>query len=118
MAGAYHSRLMESAYLSLGETLLEAELQLPRFPVASNVTGQPTNSLPEIRRTLRDQVTGTVRWVDCMEWLLARGCDLFIELGPGGVLAGLLQRTRKGAEVVSVSDPASLDLAAAKILAS
>jgi len=100
VAGAYHSRLMDSAYVQLGAELLQAELQLPRFPVLSNVTGQPADSLPEIRRTLQDQVTSTVRWTDCMEWLLARGCDLFIELGPGGVLAGLLQRTRKGADAL------------------
>jgi [acyl-carrier-protein] S-malonyltransferase len=43
-----------------------------------------------------------------MELMLALGCDLFLELGPGGVLAGLLQRTRKGTEVVSVSDIAAL----------
>jgi [acyl-carrier-protein] S-malonyltransferase len=117
VAGAYHSRLMDSAFVQLGAELLEAELQLPRFPVLSNVTGQPAESLPEIRRTLQDQVTGTVRWTDCMEWLLVRGCDFFIELGPGGVLAGLLQRTRKGADVICVSDPASVRACAEKLRA-
>jgi [acyl-carrier-protein] S-malonyltransferase len=117
VAGAYHSRLMDSAFVQLGAELLEAELQLPRFPVLSNVTGQPAESLPEIRRTLQDQVTGTVRWTDCMEWLLARGCDFFIELGPGGVLAGLLQRTRKGTDVISVSDPVSVRMCAEKLRA-
>ena len=115
VAGAYHSRLMNSAYLSLGEDLLAAELQLPRFPVVSNVTGALAETMPEIRRTLQDQVTGTVRWTDCMEWLLARGCDFFIELGPGGVLSGLLQRTRKGVDVVSVSDSASLRTCAERL---
>lgn len=117
VAGAYHSRLMDSAYLQLGEALLTAELQVPQFPVISNVTGSPANTLADIRRTLQDQVTGTVRWTDCMEWLLHRGCDFFIELGPGGVLAGLLQRTRKGVDVVSVSDPASMHACAEKLCA-
>ncbi len=117
VAGAYHSRLMNSAYLSLGDALLTAELQMPRLPVVSNVDGQPAETLPEIRRTLRDQVTGTVRWTDCMEWLLARGCDYFIEPGPGGVLAGLLQRTRKGVDVMSVSDAASVRACAEKLRA-
>ena len=107
VAGAYHSRLMDSAYQQFGPALLEVEMQSPRFAVFSNVTGEPVTTLPTIRRTLQDQVTSTVRWVDCMEGMLARGCDFFIELGPGSVLAGLLQRTRKGAEVVSVSDAAS-----------
>jgi len=115
VAGAYHSRLMSSASAQLGEAMRETELQMPRFPVASNVTGEPAASPEEIRRTLQDQVTGTVRWTDCMEWLLNRGCDFFIELGPGGVLAGLLQRTRKGADVMSVSDPASVRACAEKL---
>jgi [acyl-carrier-protein] S-malonyltransferase len=117
VAGAYHSRLMNSAFLQLGEALLEAQLQLPRFPVVSNVDGVPAETLPEIRRSLQDQVTGTVRWTDCMEWLLDRGCDLFIELGPGGVLAGLLQRTRKGVDVVSVSDAAAVRACAERLSA-
>jgi [acyl-carrier-protein] S-malonyltransferase len=108
VAGAYHSRLMESAYQKLGPALLEMEMQPPRFPVISNVTGEEAQTLPDIRRTLQDQVTGTVRWIDCMERLLSLGCDFFIELGPGGVLAGLLQRTRKGVEVMSVSDADSV----------
>jgi malonyl CoA-acyl carrier protein transacylase len=52
---------------------------------------------------LQDQVTATVRWLDCMERLLERGCDLFIELGSTGVLAGLLKRTRKDVDIVSAS---------------
>src|SRR3954463_8189082 len=108
VAGAYHSRLMNSAYEQLGQPLLEATLQVPRFPVMSNVTGGIVETLPEIRTALQDQVTSTVRWTECMENLLDRGCDFFIELGPGEVLAGLLRRTRKDAIVMSVSDPASV----------
>jgi [acyl-carrier-protein] S-malonyltransferase len=117
VAGAYHSRLMNSAYEELGQPLLDAELRLPRFPIISNVTGEPAATLPEIRTALRDQVTSTVRWSDCMENLLERGCDFFIELGPGEVLAGLLRRTRKDAEVMSVSDPASVHACAEKLRA-
>jgi len=85
------------------------------FSVMSNVTGGPVETLPEIRAALQDQVTSTVRWTDCMENLLERGCDLFIELGPGEVLAGLLRRTRKDANVVSVSDPASVHACVEKL---
>ena len=117
VAGAYHSRLMNSAYEQLGQPLLDAELRMPRFAVMSNVTGTAVESLPEIRTALQDQVTSTVRWTECMESLLARGCDLFIELGPGEILAGLLRRTRKDVEVVSVSDPASVLACAEKLRA-
>jgi [acyl-carrier-protein] S-malonyltransferase len=115
VAGAYHSRLMNSAYLQLDQPLLDAELRSPRFPIMSNVTGETVATLPEIRTALRDQVTSTVRWADCMESLLARGCDLFIELGPGEVLASLLRRTRKDVDVVSVSDTASVHACAERL---
>jgi [acyl-carrier-protein] S-malonyltransferase len=108
VAGAYHSRLMQSAYLQVGEVLHEVALQTPSFPVISNVSGTQVASAGEIRRALQEQVTATVRWTDCMERMLAMGCDLFLELGPSAVLGGLLQRVRKGAEVLSVSDAASL----------
>ena len=108
VAGAYHSRLMESAYEKLGAVLQHVPMQPPSFPVISNVTGEEVKTPIEIRRALQDQVTGTVRWLDCMERLAGLGCDFFIELGPGGVLAGLLRRTRKDVEVISVADVESV----------
>jgi [acyl-carrier-protein] S-malonyltransferase len=104
VAGAYHSLLMESAYEQLGAALQHVPMQPPRFPVISNVTGAEVRTPIEIRRTLQDQVTGTVRWLDCTERLAKLGCDFFIELGPGGVLAGLLRRTRRDVDVISVAD--------------
>ena len=117
VAGAYHSRLMDSAYQQFGPALLETPMQVPRFPVFSNVTGEPVQTLPEIRRTLQDQITGTVRWVDCLEGMAGLGCDLFVELGPGAILAGLLQRTCKAIEVFSVSDANSARACAERLLA-
>src|SRR5919108_1240146 len=108
VAGAYHSRLMESAYMKLDKVLADLPMQLPRFPVISNVTGEEAKTPGEIRQTLRDQVTGTVRWMDCMERLIHLGCNFFIELGPGTVLARLLKRTNRSIEVRSVSGPESV----------
>jgi [acyl-carrier-protein] S-malonyltransferase len=107
VAGAYHSRLMESAYAQFSEALAEVEMRLPLFPVISNVTGEEVTTLPDIRRTLQDQITATVRWADCMQRMIDRGCEIFIELGPGTVLAGLLRRISKEAKVLSVSDAES-----------
>jgi len=108
VAGAYHSRLMEGASEKFGHALTHVQINRPHFPVISNVTGMEVKTPIEIRKVLQEQVTSTVRWVDCMERLVALGCDLFIELGPGGVLAGLLKRTSKNLDVVSVSDVASI----------
>jgi malonyl CoA-acyl carrier protein transacylase len=116
VAGAYHSRLMETAYRKLGRALVGLSIKTPRFAVVSNVTGREVKTADEIRRTLQDQVVGTVRWLDCVERLAALGCDFFIELGPGGVLAGLLQRTRKDADVISVSDAESVRKCAGRIV--
>jgi [acyl-carrier-protein] S-malonyltransferase len=101
----------------MGEALLDEQLQMPRFPVVANVDGNAPTSLLDIRRTLQDQITGTVRWTDCITWLVDRGCELFIELGPGAVLTGLVQRIHKGADVVCVNDPASVGICAEKVRA-
>jgi [acyl-carrier-protein] S-malonyltransferase len=115
VAGAYHSRLMESAYVKLKKVLADVPMQSPRFPVISNVTGEEVKTTEEIRRTLRDQVTGTVRWTDCMQCLIDLGCDFFIELGPGNVLAGLLKRTNRGIDVMSVGDAESVRKCAVRL---
>ena len=108
VAGAYHSRLMESAYVKLEKVLADVPMQSPRFPVMSNVTGEEVKTPEEIRETLRDQVIGTVRWTDCMQRLIDLGCDFFIELGPGSVLAGLLKRMNRDIAVISVGDAESV----------
>jgi [acyl-carrier-protein] S-malonyltransferase len=116
VAGAYHSRLMNSAFLQLGEELQRTPLATPRFPVICNVDATPVCEEEEIRSSLQDQVTGTVRWTETMEYLVDdQECDLFLELGPGGVLAGLLNRTRKGTPCHSISDVASLHAALATL---
>jgi [acyl-carrier-protein] S-malonyltransferase len=110
VAGAYHSRLMNAAFLRLGEELQRTALTTPRFPVICNVDAAPVLEPEKIRESLQDQVTGTVHWTETMEYLVDNEkCDLFIELGPGGVLAGLLNRTRKGTPCVSITDCATLE---------
>lgn len=118
VAGAYHSRLMNSAYLQLGERLENTTIEAPRFPVVCNVDAESVSDPARIRRTLQEQVTSSVRWTESVEYLLDElECDLFVELGPGGVLAGLVGRIRKGTETLSVSDPASVEAAATAIRA-
>lgn len=115
VAGAYHSRLMESAYEKLGAVLQDVPIESPRFPVISNVTGMEVTTPAEIRRALQDQVTGTVRWFDCVKRLIDLGCNYFIELGPGSVLAALLRRARKEVDVISVGAVESVRECAARM---
>ena len=112
VAGAYHSRLMNSVFVKLGEELERTTLREPAFPVICNSDAQPVRGSEEIRDSLQDQVTGTVCWTETIEYLVDEArCDLFLELGPGGVLAGLLNRTRKGTPCLSITDIASLEAA-------
>ncbi len=116
VAGAYHSRLMNSAYLKLGEVLDRTEIQTPGFTVISNIDAEPVSDPDAIRNALREQVTGTVLWAQSLERLIdVEKVDQFIEFGPGGVLAGLLNRTRKGTPILSVSDVPSLQAAVAAL---
>ena len=115
VAGAYHSRLMRSAQDKLAAELAHTAIGTPSVPVVSNVTAAPVSDATEIRRTLEAQVTGSVRWSESMASLLAQGHSFFLELGPGGVLAGLMGRIDKSARVLSVEDMPSLEKAAAEL---
>jgi [acyl-carrier-protein] S-malonyltransferase len=109
VAGAFHSRLMESAYLKLKDVLQSTSIESPKVPVVCNVDAQAVSDPEAIRRTLSDQVTGSVRWTESVEYLLDQlHCNQLIELGPGGVLAGLVGRIRKGTPVISFSNSATL----------
>ncbi len=116
VAGAYHSRLMASAQARFGEAVEAAAMAPGRVPVPANVLGRPAQDVAELRDALVRQVTGTVCWTACMEYLLDQtGIDFFVELGPGGVLAGLMGRIRKGVEVISITDAPSLDAGVARL---
>ncbi len=116
VAGAYHSRLMQPAAVKLGAVLAEAQFHAPQHKVFCNFEAAPVSDPADIRRTLEAQVTGSVRWTHTMERLVdEEHCDLFLELGPGGILSGLLGRTRKGVHCLSVFDTATLAAAASAI---
>lgn len=110
VAGAFHSRLMESAYQTLKAALEETTMSPPGVPVVCNVDAIAVGDAENIRRTLADQVTGSVCWAQSIEYMIDHlHITHFLELGPGGVLAGLVGRTRKGIPVVSVSNVATLE---------
>lgn len=109
VAGAYHSRLMDGAKVKVAAELGKLSMQQPRVPVVSNVTARPGASVEEIKDLLVRQVTSSVRWSESIQWLIAQGFTRFIELGPGGVLAGLMKRIDKNVEMISVSDAAAVE---------
>ncbi|MDB4055663.1 ACP S-malonyltransferase [Akkermansiaceae bacterium] len=111
VAGAYHSRLMQSAQDKLAGVLAEVEISEPSIPVICNFEARAVSGQDEIKLTLEQQVTGSVRWTASMQQLIADGHTTFLELGPGKVLAGLMSRIDKSATVLSVEDVESLEAA-------
>ena len=115
VAGAYHSRLMAAAQEKLAAELAGTAISSPAIPVVANFTAAPVSSVEEIRSTLTAQVTGSVRWIESIQYLVAQGHSLFVEIGPGKVLAGLVAKIAPDATVVSVEDIPSLDAAVEKL---
>jgi [acyl-carrier-protein] S-malonyltransferase len=111
VAGAYHSRLMQSAQDKLAAELAALELNAPSIPVICNYAATPVSEASEIRSMLEKQVTGSVRWTASIQKLIAMGHRNFLELGPGKVIAGLVSKIDKDAVVHSVEDLASLEAA-------
>ncbi len=110
VAGAYHSPLMASAQPKLGAELAKVKLISPAVPVISNVTAQAHGTPSEISARLVEQVCASVRWEESMRALLAQGYTRFIELGPGTALSGFMKRIDKTAQMLNVSDAASLEV--------
>ena len=109
VAGAYHSRLMESASTELESALREVELNLPMVPVISNVTAKPHATAGEILQRLVEQVTSSVLWETSIRYLVEQGFTRFIELGPGNALTGFMRRIDRDLEVYNISDCESLE---------
>ena len=111
VAGAYHSRLMQSAQDKLAAELAALDFATPSIPVICNYAATPVSEAAEIRTMLEQQVTGSVRWTASIQQLIAMGHRRFLELGPGKVIAGLIGKIDKDLEVLSVEDLPGLDAA-------
>jgi len=108
VAGAYHSRLMKTAEDRLAPFLAEIQFNVPAIPLAQNFSGALVSTVAELRANTLSQVSGSVRWDDCVRALVAVGADTFIEFGPGAVLTGLVKRTCPEVKLFNVNGAASL----------
>lgn len=115
VAGAYHSRYMKSAQQKLLPELTATPMSMPSCPVYCNYEARPVTSTEDIRAMLGAQVCGSVRWADSMQKLIDQGERLFIEMGPGKTLAGMMGRICKEARVISIEDAAGLEAAIAEL---
>jgi [acyl-carrier-protein] S-malonyltransferase len=117
VSAPFHCALMQPAQEELARVLAGISLHDPQIPVAANVTGTLVATADAARDALIRQVTGAVRWVDCMQALKAAGANLFIETGPGKVLCGLLKQIDPELKSLNVEDAASLDKTLAELSA-
>jgi [acyl-carrier-protein] S-malonyltransferase len=100
---------MQPAQEDVARVLSSLALADPLIPVAANVTGSLVTTAAAAQDALIRQVTGAVRWVDCMQSLVAADATHFIEVGPGKVLCGLLRQIDPGLKSLNIEDPASLE---------
>ena len=115
VSAPFHCALMQPAQEEVASVLGTLQLSDPRIPVAANVTGTLVTTAAEAREHLIHQVTGAVRWMDCVRSLASAGAEIFVEVGPGKVLCGLLKQIDPTLKTLNVEDSASLDAALAAL---
>jgi [acyl-carrier-protein] S-malonyltransferase len=108
VAGAFHSEFMRPAAEQLAKALEAAQIGAPKVPVLANVDARP-HEPATIRRKLLDQMVSPVRWGQCVQNLLAEGLERFYEIGAGKVLAGLMRRIDRRANVTGVNSQEALE---------
>lgn len=110
VAGAFHTPFMGLAANELQNRLQSMTIQAPTVPFYMNSVGKQVESLDEVRSLLIKQITSSVRWQDCIEAMNRDGANLFLEIGPGKVLAGLNKRIKVSGETHSIHSVSQLDL--------
>ncbi len=115
VSAPFHCALMQPAADAMAEALSQVQVKAPVVPVIANVVAEPISDPEEIKRRLVEQVTGTVRWRECVMRMGALGVTDFYEIGSGKVLAGLVKRILKDANATPVGTVADVDAAAAAL---
>jgi [acyl-carrier-protein] S-malonyltransferase len=110
VSGAFHSPLMEVARDGLRTALDDAQLRDPAFPIYANVTAEPVRTAADARRLLLDQLTAPVAWTRVVERLATDHPDaLYVEMGPGSVLTGLVKKIAPSLETATCGTAAEVD---------
>lgn len=105
VSAPFHCSLMQPAADVMAQALEEVEVRAPVVPVVANVAAAPISDPAVIKKSLVEQVTGTVRWRECVMAMAAAGVTDFYELGTGKVLSGLVRRIAKEANATPAGTP-------------
>ena len=103
VGGAFHSPLMEPAKKELQKAIQKTNFHTPSCPVYQNVVAKGIIDKDEIKQNLIDQLTGAVKWTQCVQAMISDGASRFTEAGPGKVLQGLIVKINKEVTAGSVS---------------
>jgi [acyl-carrier-protein] S-malonyltransferase len=110
VSGAFHSPLMEPAVAGFGQALQHATFATPHVPVYANVTAEPVRDIATARRLLLEQLTASVQWTRVIERLAADfPSALFVEMGPGAVLTGLVKRIAPAVQTATCGTVAEVE---------
>ena len=109
VSGGFHSPLMDDAGLQMERYLESVTINEMKTPLYANVTGQLYGVTKEPRKLLSMQINSPVRWQAAVEQMIADGCDIFIETGPGKTLTGMIKRIDKNVQTYNVFDEESLE---------
>jgi [acyl-carrier-protein] S-malonyltransferase len=105
VSAPFHCALMQPAADAMAAALAEVTIHVPVPPLVANVLARAISDPGEIARSLVAQVTGTVRWRECVAFMAGAGATQFYEIGPGKVLSGLVRRIAAGATTFGISTP-------------
>ncbi len=109
VSAPFHCALMAPAADVMAEALAEVIILPPRLPVVANITARPTEDPEEIRSLLVQQVTGMVRWRECVLYMKDEGIETLVELGAGKILTGLARRIDRELTALSAETPAEIE---------
>ena len=115
VSAPFHCALMQPAADVMAEALAKVTMNAPVVPVVANVGASPLSDPAAIRQSLVAQVTGTVRWRECVAYMAAHGIGRFYEIGAGKVLTGLSKKNAPSDTATAIGTPDDIAAAAAQI---
>ncbi len=109
VSGAFHSPVMQPAAAGLAQAIEQTEVHDASIPIIGNMHAKPLTKAQEIREELAQQIAAPVQWTRTIEYLAGAGVTIFLEIGPGQALTGMVKRIAKGVTTLNVSSGADIE---------
>ncbi|MCE2928334.1 MAG: ACP S-malonyltransferase [Candidatus Caenarcaniphilales bacterium] len=107
VSGAFHSQLMQEASTQFAAVLDATEFKNASFPVIQNIDAKGSIEAKELKEKLKLQMTGSVRWTHTVQEIFSMKAEQILEIGPGKVLAGLIKKQDKAANIINIDNQAT-----------